>query len=249
MQVSAIRQENGQQSTYTLQYDAFTVTYSLRFTQRKTLSITVQPDGTIHVGAPLDTPLDAIEAKLKYRHAWIVKQQQEFAQYQPHLPTRQYGSGETHLYLGKQHHLTVQADKKTAVSLIHDHIVIATPDPANSKVIKEQLDQWYRNSAKQVFAEQLGLCLQRVASIGIKTRPVLRLRAMEKRWGSCLKTGIILLNPKLIQMRKPLIDYVITHELCHLKEHNHSRAFYKLLDRVMPDWQERKKALNLVKVI
>jgi predicted metal-dependent hydrolase len=84
--------------------------------------------------------------------------------------------------------------------------------------------------------------------VGIETQPVLRIRAMQKRWGSCSASGLILLNLKLIQVRKPLIDYVITHELCHLKEHNHSRAYYQLLDRVIPDWQERRKELNMVKV-
>ena len=71
---------------------------------------------------------------------------------------------------------------------------------------------------------------------------------MQKRWGSCPSAGAILLNLKLIQVPKPLIDYLIIHELCHLKVHNHSRAFYELLAKVLPDWAERREQLNRVKV-
>ena len=67
---------------------------------------------------------------------------------------------------------------------------------------------------------------------------------MAKRWGSCSRAGRILLNPELVTAPKDCIDYVIVHELCHLKEHNHSPAYYRLLDRVMPSWQERKRRLD-----
>jgi hypothetical protein len=67
---------------------------------------------------------------------------------------------------------------------------------------------------------------------------------MRTRWGSCSAAGTITLNLKLMEVAKPYIDYVIIHELCHLVEHNHSRRFYLLLDRVMPDWRERRERLN-----
>ena len=67
---------------------------------------------------------------------------------------------------------------------------------------------------------------------------------MKSRWGSCTALGMVILNLMLIQAPKDLIDYVIIHELCHLKEHNHSLAFYALLEHVLPDWQVRRKQLN-----
>ena len=71
---------------------------------------------------------------------------------------------------------------------------------------------------------------------------------MKTRWGSCRARGAITLNLKLMQVPKPYIDYVIAHELCHLVEHNHSPRFYALLDRVMPDWRERRRGLNRCEV-
>jgi predicted metal-dependent hydrolase len=67
---------------------------------------------------------------------------------------------------------------------------------------------------------------------------------MKSRWGSCTAKGVITLNLRLIQVERSLIQYVVVHELCHLREHNHSRAYYRLLDQALPGWRERKQRLN-----
>lgn len=234
--------------SYTVQYGTTLIRYSLHFTHRKTLGITVHPDCTVTVAAPINSALDVVAEKVKQRSRWIVKQQRKFERYLPHLPTRQYVSGETHLYLGKQYRLKVIQTDRQAVKLARGRFCIFTSDPTNKATIKKQLDAWYRAKAHQIFTEQLAHCLKRMAVIGVETKPTLRIRTMQKRWGSCSTSGTILLNLKLIQARKALIEYVIVHELCHLKEHNHNQAYYQLLDRVMPDWQERRDELNLTKV-
>ena len=109
--------------------------------------------------------------------------------------------------------------------------------------VKELLDGWYRRQARRVFRERLDTCYPRVQHLGIDY-PELALRVMKSRWGSCTQAGRITLNVKLIQVPKDFIDYVVVHELCHLKEHNHSRKYYDLLDRVMPDWKQRRDQLN-----
>ena len=235
-------------NTHTLHYGTTTIQYQLAFTRRKTLGITVRPDCSVQVVAPVGSSLEAVEAKLKPRCAWIVKQQREFERYLPTLPARQYVSGETHLYLGKQYRLKVEASPDRAIKLSRGRFFIATPEPANTAGVKAQLDAWYRAKAETIFAHQLTACLKQVAIIGITGTPELRIRTMQKRWGSCSTAGVITLNRKLIQVPKLLIDYVIIHELCHLKEHNHSAAYYHLLDRAMPQWRERREALNQVKV-
>jgi predicted metal-dependent hydrolase len=75
-------------------------------------------------------------------------------------------------------------------------------------------------------------------------QPALQVRQMRTRWGSCTARGKILLNLKLVMLPRQLIDYVVVHELCHLVEHNHGKAFYDLLSRVMPGWQERREKLE-----
>ncbi len=237
-------------NTHTLHYGTTSIDYSLTFTRRKTLNIAVHPDGAVSVRAPLNSTIDAVEARLKARSGWILKQLREFESYRPLLPARQYVSGETHLYLGKQYRLKVvpMDGNRAEVKLTRGRFYISTPHVADSATIQQQLEQWYRARAQTVFAQQLAACRQRVALLGITATPELRIRQMQKRWGSCTAAGVITLNLKLIQVAKPLIDYVIVHELCHLQEHNHSPAYYRLLDRALPDWVERREALNQVKV-
>lgn len=86
-------------------------------------------------------------------------------------------------------------------------------------------------------------CFPRVAHLDIALPP-LTIRRMKTRWGSCSRDGKIILNLRLIQAPIPYIDYVIVHELCHLKEHNHSKRYYALLDTTMPDWRDWRQRLN-----
>ena len=110
--------------------------------------------------------------------------------------------------------------------------------------VQRLLQAWYRSKALLVFTERYGQCVQHVERVGIYHDKGFQLRFMSKRWGSCTGKGTIILNPELIAAPKDCIDYVITHELCHLKEHNHSQAFYRLLASVMNDWELRRKRLN-----
>ncbi len=74
--------------------------------------------------------------------------------------------------------------------------------------------------------------------------PKWKITAMRKQWGSCSPKGVVSLNPNLVKAPRDCIDYVLVHELAHLKEHNHSKRFYGLLDRNMPDWKSRKAKLD-----
>ena len=78
----------------------------------------------------------------------------------------------------------------------------------------------------------------------VREQPPLRYRAMRRSWGNCRRDGILTLNTRLIQYPPALIAHVIIHELCHLQEHNHSPAFYALMQAVQPDWRARKTALE-----
>lgn len=109
------------------------------------------------------------------------------------------------------------------------------------------MTNWHHQRAKEVFVEQLTSCFPKIRRYGV-SYPDLKILAMEKRWSSCTVNGSIILNLKLIQTPKHCIDYVIIHELTHLKERHHNAAYYKLLDKMMPDWQDRRQQLNGFKV-
>jgi predicted metal-dependent hydrolase len=102
---------------------------------------------------------------------------------------------------------------------------------------------WYRERAKIKFAEIAEPIIQRFKKYHVEPTS-LYIQQMENRWGSCTPKGKIILNTELIKAPKPCIQYVITHELCHLLHRNHTAAFYKLLAAEMPDWERWKNKLE-----
>lgn len=229
----------------TLQFGNTSIPYTLTYTARTTLAIHVHPDTSVTVEAPLDTPLPAIEQRLHKRAPWILRQQRDFQRYSFDLPPRQYISGETHRYLGQQYRLKVllSEDGQASVHMDREFLTLYTPAPQDRTHNKTLLLAWYRTHAREVFAERLAHWFPRFARYALPA-PQLVIRQMHTRWGSCTDAGKITLNLKLIQVPKPLIDYVIVHELCHLVEHNHAPAFYALLSKIMPDWDEKREGLS-----
>ena len=216
--------------------------YELFYTDRKTLGIKVYPDTSVKVFAPIDTDLPIIEQHLKAKRKWIEKQQRSFRSYLPATPARQYIGGESFLYLGKQYMLKIETSTAEEVKLYQGRLVVKTLNPEATH-IKKLLQQWYIARAtilfNKLFEEQFYLFKR----FGLE-KPVLQIKKMEKRWGSCTPQQKIILNPELIKAPVACINYVILHELCHLVHHNHSKAFYRLLENFMPDWQKYKQLLE-----
>jgi predicted metal-dependent hydrolase len=103
--------------------------------------------------------------------------------------------------------------------------------------------EWFMDQAHIVLQERLSVCERRFAREDLLV-PNIIIRTMQSSWGSCTRRSTISLNIKLIQVPTEYIDYVLIHELCHLKHFNHAAEFYELLSRVMPNWQEKKDKLD-----
>lgn len=228
---------------YEVQYGATTIQYTLTYAARKTLAISVAPDLSVSVSAPNDTALEAIEARVRKRAPWILRQQRELERYLPKQPARRYVSGETHRYLGRQYRLKIIENRLTMVKLARGYLYVYTSNPHDQANSQQLVEHWYEAQAQRVLLERLHAMLPRFAYLGV-AEPRLVIKPLQARWGSCSSSGTITLNVRLMQVPKQHIDYVIVHELAHLVEHNHGRRFYLLLDRVMPDWRERRRELN-----
>ena len=226
-----------------LQFGNTLIEYSLNFSERKTVAIDIHPDAQVIVSAPEGSEPAVIEELLRKRARWILRQQQQFAMYAPQETPRAYVSGESYRYLGRQYRLKVLEGIGEEVKLGRIFIYVTVPDKNNTKQVRQIFEQWYRDTARQIFHERLAVCFPRVERLGV-AYPPLAIRAMKTRWGSCGHTGQIMLNPRLVQTPVDCIDYVLLHELCHLKEHNHSKQYYQLLDQTLPDWRERREKLN-----
>lgn len=231
----------------TIIYGNTTIDYLLDYADRKTLGIKVYPDKTVHVVAPSNAKIEKVREKVRSKASWIIRQQDFFLSFHPITPPRKFISGETHKYLGKQYRLKVNCNEKESVKLQGGNIFINIKDKTDTKRIETLLKKWYRSKAELHFTQILKESLPLVNSFypGV---PVLKFRWMDKRWGSCSKNGEIILNTELIKASKKSIEYVIFHELSHLAHLNHSAAFYRLLDKLAPDWRKTKDELEKMMV-
>ena len=231
---------------YTIAYGKAKISYHIVRRERKTLEIGVEPDASVTVVAPSDATLEAIEAKVRKRARWIVRQQKYFYRFLPRTTERQFLSGETHLYLGRQYRLKVIRDSAEGVKLQRGFLMTYSRSPENPERSRRLVEAWYRERARIKIPERLDLCAARLAFQGDLRPKKLIIRSTKTRWGSMSPAGNLLINPKLLQAPVSAIDYVITHELCHLQEANHGPAFYELLNAVLPDWQYRKQRLEQI---
>ena len=209
------------------------------------MAIEVHPDLSVKVVAPQKAELTEIQEKILKRAQWIRKQQHYFEQFLPRTPKREYVSGESHYYLGRQYILRVRKSREDTVKLKGGELIVMTARTNDPNQVKQTLANWYYHHAFRKFEESITNSLERFKVYKLE-RPKLVIRRMTRRWGSCTPNKMIILNPEIIKAPSKCIDYVVVHELCHLVHPNHSTGFYALQDKVMPDnarWKLRLEKL------
>jgi predicted metal-dependent hydrolase len=228
----------------TVKWGTVEIPYRYRFSQRKTLAISVHPDLSVTVKAPHETSLETIRQYVFRRGGWIIRAWRDFEQYLPKQPPRRYVSGETHRYLGRQYRLKLEQGETESVKCLRGYLWVTTKDEPTPERAKALLETWYRSHARNIFGERLLACHKRAEREGILL-PSMVIRQMASRWGSFSSAGRITLNLALIKAPKECVDYVILHELCHFKIKHHGPRFWKLLHQLMPDFEERRAKLNM----
>jgi predicted metal-dependent hydrolase len=233
--------------TSAIQFGSKQIDFCLEYSNRKTLGITVTPDLSVLVKAPVDTSLEKVKEKLRTKAPWIIRQQSFFLYFHPKTSARKFIAGETHLYLGRQYRLKIKNEKlkvkNEEVRLRGQFLEIYTQD--NSKV-KELVEEWYLSKAKNKFHQIAKPLFDNFVSKHNLSFIIyhLSLRNMPTRWGSCTPKSKIILNPELIKAPKGCIEYVIIHELCHLVHHDHTQKFIDLQTKEMHDWEKWKNKLE-----
>ncbi|UAA38581.1 M48 family metallopeptidase [Paraneptunicella aestuarii] len=208
---------------------------------KRKVTIHVHPNGDVQVDAPNKASTEEVKQALQKRARWVLQHRSEALARQQHVLPRCYVSGESVFYLGRRYVLKVLEAADKQVKLVGGQLKVYS-DPANPGLVKEQLNAWYRKQALVVFERRLKAVVEKAP--WVNTAPNWKLLVMQKQWGSCSPTGLLSLNPHLVKAPTKCIDYVLLHELCHLKEHNHSPEFYRLLSRQMPDWETVKGKLD-----
>lgn len=233
-------------SVQQIRYGGRDIPFSLQLNSRKRVRIEVLPSGTVQVLAPTGTGIETVVQIVQGKARWIARQQRYFQQFDPRTTSREFVSGETHLYLGRRYRLKVHSvDDGAGVKLAGPYMHLSCPEAADTDAKRALLDIWYLEKAGRIFAEVLDTMLGKKA-FKVLNPPKLSIRPMHRRWGSCTARGRVTLNPSLVRAPRRCIEYVVAHELCHLIVPDHSREFLKLLSRVMPDWKARKELLERI---
>lgn len=208
----------------------------------KTVRVTVlPPDGAVRVTAPRLFPEALILSFLSERADWIRTHQSAIRQQSANEPKR-FETGETVRLFGTVYPLIVKEhQKKNGVTLEDGCVVLSLKTDADASRRKALLNAWYRERLKTEIEHALPLWAQRT---GLEPS-AWTVRDMTSRWGSCnTATGKITLNLQLVKYPLPCLEYVILHELAHLKVRGHGPDFKAILDQYMPSWKERRKQLN-----
>ena len=199
------------------------------------------PDGRVRVSAPTQLTDEAITMFVRTKLGWIKKQQEKFQQ-QPRQSERQYVSGETLYVWGKQYFLQVEYSYKgNALTLSGDKAILTVRKESSPTQRESFVNEWYRNLLKQEVAKYLPKWEKTTGLYCSSWQS----KYMTTKWGTCNPTSKkIWLNLQLAKKPIECLEYVILHELAHLKVHNHGPEFTAILDQYMPYWREHKRRLN-----
>ena len=229
----------------TIQIDGIPLRYSLERKNVKNLNLHVRKDGSVYVSANNAVPEEKIDEFLLSKGTFIRNAQNKFMEQEhyKHLP-KQYVSGETFYIQGRALRLKVSQSTKEKILSDGVYLLLEVKDPQNftqkERLVKKYLDR----QCKTVFGEIVDEMYPVFQKYGVAP-PILRIRNMDTRWGSCLPSkGVITLNKRLLEAPRNCIEYVVMHEFCHFIHPNHSKHFYDFLSMLMPDWKERKKVLD-----
>ena len=211
------------------------------------LRITVLSDGRVRVFVPRKTGLEQVLAFARDKAAWIERTVRKVETYtRLTSPEKSLETGMISI-LGQSYPVKIERGRGRPAVFTDGVLHVPVADPDDADAVRRRIESWLKRRAEQVFAMVLRRALETASAHGIAA-PSWSVRWMKRRWGSCGRDGRVVFNIRLVQTPLRLIEYVIMHELCHLKHHNHGKAFYALLSECQPDWKERRRALNAIVV-
>lgn len=202
--------------------------------KRRTLSLIVETDGTLTVRAPLRMKAADIHRFIEQKADWI-RRKQGRAQKEA-IPPHQFAEGETFPYLGKEVPLHLVPGPQPALKMDRTFKLAKSAQPRAAAVF----EAWYKKQARSVLAERVNFFARRYVFDVEKVR----ISSARTRWGSCSAKKTLSFTWRLVMAPPEVVDYVVVHELCHLRELNHSPAFWAQVEAILPDYKARRKWLK-----
>lgn len=229
----------------TLSFADFTLDYTLVRSRRKTIGMELK-NGVFTVRSPLRTPIKEIEKVLFSKASWIAGAlERSMAQNEDRSRRKERAlSGGKIPYLGSE--ISFRCDPLAKTTRLTDSgLIVAISEEAAEEEILGKIREWYKKEARRVLPAMVA---EKASCVPLVGRPLtdVRISSAKTRWGSCTSKGSINLNWKLLMFAPETADYVISHELAHLKEMNHSPAFWAVVESYCPKWKEAEAALKRI---
>ncbi len=209
------------------------------FQNRKTVSIQIKEKGHVLVKAPFGIKKTVLEEIIKKKEPWIIKNRDYIIKEEKKKGKIEEGAdlyyrGETYKL-----HLAHGKEKKAALDPI-GHTILLTFQPEKEEEAKKILLSWYRKEAERIILERLAY----YEAFFIKKPKKVLVKEQKKRWGTCTGDNKLYFNWRIVMVPPALLDYIVVHELCHMEEKNHGKAFWDSVERILPDYRERRNQLR-----
>ena len=233
----------GATETSTVTWGGTHLNYAIRRSARrkKTVAVTVDPAGRILVVAPERLAVARLDALVVRKAEWIARRLRRAEGHGPALAPREFVSGESVLYLGRHYRLKVHPNETGPARLRGGWLhVPARAGTRQAAHVRAALVAWFRRHAAERLPERVEAWR---AKAGVPP-PRVVVADQRKRWGSCDHRGTIRLNWRIVQAPMRLVDYVVVHELVHLRHRGHGRDYWQAVGRVMPDYERRREELR-----
>ena len=236
---------SGKQQVRTVRGEARDFEYILTRKSVKNLNMRVKPTGEIFVSAAPLVPVKYIDNFVLSHEQTLIKTLDRYEKIRANtVQPLQYVSGEKIRFLGEELHLLVEAALVQEVEKIGKFLFLRVKDTSDFKRKERVMKKWISAKQIEVFLEICKEIYPLFKPYGVKY-PLVKIRTMKSRWGSCQpQKGIITLNAKMIAAPREAIEYVVLHEFAHFIHPNHSKDFYGLVEKLMPDWKERRELLQ-----
>jgi predicted metal-dependent hydrolase len=209
---------------------------------RKTTDIVIERNGVIAVRPPSNYTPEQVDAVVKSKRMWIYRNLAEWRDLNSTAVVREWVNGETFLYLGRAYRLALITEQTEPLKLIEGRFCLKRllVDTGGASAAKKAFEVYYAEKGLQRISERVKYYAPK---IGV-TASSINVKDMSFRWASCSKSGALNFHWKCMMAPPKIIDYIIVHELCHMHQRNHSDAFWNEVDKVMPDYRERKEWLR-----
>lgn len=224
-----------------VEYGNSKIEFKVKRSARKTLGISVLPNGAIEVTAPQDATLDKIKEIIIKRGSWLLEQQR-ITGYNPiPQPNKSLVSGESFYLLGRHYRLKIFESNYDGVEILHDKLVLNCTFPEDFDFKRTLLLKWYLKKASDILTERFKFHAQAFVQDSVEVA----IKKLTKRWGEFHPSkNLVVLNAELVVAPMECIDYVIIHELSHALILDHGPDFYSLLTRRLPLWKDLKNELE-----